>query len=88
MRAYLALWGLLALLTGCFSLERDTVAFHAWSKRGQVAGEMLRLYCEQGAPMERGQFLHAFRQQAGPSQGTIIFCANDPVIPPAAVKPR
>jgi hypothetical protein len=86
-------WGVLVAvlvgLTGCFSLERDAGAFYTWSKRGQVAGEMLRLYCQQGSGWERAHFLAAYREQAGAAAGTLIFCSTDPVgaPPPPVLKP-
>lgn len=69
---------LMILPTGCLSLERDAAASYAWSKRGQQAGDLARLYCEQASRMERGQFLYGFYGHAGRNIWMAIRCGDEP----------
>ena len=81
-------WGVvvaLLLVAGCFALERDAVRGYEWQKRGQVAGDLARQYCEQASKTERAQFLFGFYSQVGRWVWISIRCGEEPVhsTPPA-----
>lgn len=69
--------GFLLLASGCFSVEQDTRRYYVWTKRGQTAGELLRLYCEQASEKERKQFMYAVLTQSGGST-VIAQCRPTP----------
>ena len=80
--------GALALAAACFSLERDATREYEWKKRGQMAGDLARQYCEQASQMERGQFLYGFYGQAGRNIWMAVRCGDEPVHEtPAATGP-
>jgi hypothetical protein len=56
-------------MAGCtlISTERDSASHYTWSKRGQTAGELLKLYCEQGTDRDRKRFMYAVLTQSGGS---------------------
>jgi hypothetical protein len=68
---------LVLLPGGCFSMERNAGSYYLWSKRGQTAGELLRLYCEQAGERERLQFMYAVLTQSGGS--TMIAQCRPPL---------
>lgn len=77
-------WSLLGVLVacltagGCFALERDAKRAYEWNKRGQMAGDLARQYCEQASQMERGQFLYGFYGQAGRNIWLAVRCGEEP----------
>ena len=77
MQRWAVVVGLLAA-TGCASLERDAKRAYEWNKRGQIAGDLARQYCEQASQMERGQFLYGFYGQAGRNIWMAVRCGDEP----------
>ena len=77
------------LIAACFSLERDATRSYEWQKRGQIAGDLARQYCDQASQMERGQFLYGFYGQAGRNIWMAVRCGDEPVheTPPATSGP-
>jgi len=59
------------LCSGCVSAERDSMVFYTWTKRGQAAGDSVRLFCTQAATYERRMFSYGFEGQAGAIRLTI-----------------
>jgi hypothetical protein len=80
---------LIVILAACISLERDATRAYEWQKRGQIAGDLARQYCEQASQMERGQFLYGFYGQAGRNIWMSVRCGDEPAheTPPATGPP-
>lgn len=75
-----------ALVAACFALERDAARGYEWQKRGQIAADLTRQYCEQASKAERAQFLYGFYAHVGRWVWISIRCGEEPVhsTPPAS----
>ena len=72
------LLAVVVLAGGCASLERDARRSYEWQKRGQIAGDLARQYCEQASHREREQFLYGFYGHVGRSIWLAVRCGDEP----------